>query len=83
LRSEKNKSSQSEPDFKEQNRWVVRWLIVLFALLFIGLCVLGYVYYTNQSNRIKATSEDELNSIAISKVQEIVAWRTERLGDGE
>jgi len=45
--------------------------------------VLGYVYYTNQSNRIKTTSEDELNSIAISKVQEIVAWRTERLGDGE
>jgi PAS domain S-box-containing protein len=82
LRSEENKSSQSEPDYKEQNRRVVRWLIVLFVLLFIGLCVLGYVYYTDQSDRIKAASEDELNSIAISKINEIVAWRNERLEDG-
>lgn len=56
-------------------------LILIFLILSIGIWIAGYNYYRHTSEQIKKDKEEDLSSIADSKVTQIVNWRKERLGD--
>jgi PAS domain S-box-containing protein len=56
-------------------------LIVIFLLLGIGIGTSGYFYYKNQKEHIRRYAEKELSAIADLKVNQIVNWRKERLGN--
>jgi PAS domain S-box-containing protein len=56
-------------------------LVLIFLILSIGIWIAGYSYYRHTSEQIKKDKEEDLSSIADSKVTQIVNWRKERLGD--
>ena len=63
--------------------WKIPWhLVLIFLLLSAGISVLGYVYYKKEAVHFQREMEADLNAIADLKVQEIMAWRQERLKDG-
>jgi PAS domain S-box-containing protein len=58
-------------------------LILIFLGLAIGIGASGYLYYDKQRDQIKMHAEEELSAIADLKVNQIVNWRKERIGDAE
>lgn len=54
---------------------------LVFVLLAAGLVVAGYLYYRNYAIRHRTEVEHQLTAIADLKVDGIVHWRKERLGD--
>jgi PAS domain S-box-containing protein len=76
------KFSKQAGGYQDQNRHSITRLILLFALLFLIICGIALAYYLSQVERIRVEKADELTSIAASKVNEIEAWRGERMGDG-
>ncbi|MBI5118138.1 PAS domain S-box protein [Candidatus Poribacteria bacterium] len=59
-----------------------RWLIVVFSFLMLVLLAGGVWFYQGQEERLRQEAEANLDAIARLKVDEIVAWRAERFGDG-
>jgi len=57
------------------------WLIVTYLLLFPGIITGGYIFYKIQSQQLQEQAESNLKSIAQLKVDQIVQWRAERMGD--
>ena len=59
------------------------WLLVgMFLLLASGLAAAGYLYHQGDLEGVRLRRQSELEAIADLKVNQIVNWRTERLGDG-
>jgi PAS domain S-box-containing protein len=58
-----------------------RWLLLLIAFVFIGLLAGGTWFYREQGQYVRREVEQELNTIAKLKVNEIVRWRRERIAD--
>ena len=56
-------------------------LILLFAVLAAGIIATGYLSYRNYERRFRIETERQLSAIAELKVNELVRWRKERLGD--
>ena len=56
-------------------------LAVTFVALTAGVSVSGYRYYRAQKDILESGVRDQLSSVADLKVQQIVAWRQERIGD--
>lgn len=61
-----------------QKKQHVFLLILLFSLI---ATVASYFYFNYETQRIRAQSERELTSIAKLKIQQIEAWKNERLLD--
>lgn len=57
------------------------WLFVTYLLLVPGIITGGYIFYKTQSQQLQENAESALKSIAQSKVDQIVQWRSERMGD--
>ncbi|MCX6254995.1 MAG: hypothetical protein NTV31_11040 [Bacteroidia bacterium] len=57
-------------------------LIVLFFVIFIGVIVVGFLYYNNQKKTLLSEKQLELSAISQLKIRQITQWRLERLGDG-
>lgn len=66
-----------------KNRRTTTWLILLLAFLFIAVGAIAVGYYSTQINQARKNKEAELSAIADAKVNQIVAWRKERLGDAK
>jgi len=58
-------------------------LVLIFSLLSAGILGLGYFYYAYQVALLERAKEAELNAIADLKVNQITAWRQERLNDAQ
>ena len=58
-------------------------LIFVFAVLAIFMALGSYVLFTAQKNKIISEKQNELASITHLKVQQIVNWRNERLGNAQ
>lgn len=58
-----------------------RRLFIVFLLFVASIGTAGYFYYQFQVEHIKLTQQRELAAIAQLKVNQIVQWRKERLGD--
>lgn len=56
-------------------------LLAVFLLLASGVCAGGFVFYKQQRARSVAHIQEDLNTIAQLKSEEITAWRRERYGD--
>ncbi|MBI5816478.1 MAG: PAS domain S-box protein [Nitrospinae bacterium] len=56
--------------------------ILIFALMAMGIVLIGYLHYLNYERNYRANVESELSSIVKLKVDELELWRRERLGDG-
>jgi PAS domain S-box-containing protein len=56
--------------------------ILIFAIMAMGIVLIGYLHYLNYEQDYRVEMENELSSIAELKVGELVLWRKERLGDG-
>lgn len=56
-------------------------LLIIFLLLAAGIAIAGYFYYEQQKSLLKADAENNIVSIADLKVQQIMKWRRERIGD--
>ena len=62
--------------------WKIPWhLILIFWALSLGFLTIGYFYNNYQLSYIKREKQGELHAIAELKVNQIVAWRQERLAD--
>ena len=57
----------------------IPWLLfMIFLLLAAGIATVGYLYYEKEKERVWASQERELASIAHLKVRQIISWRRER-----
>lgn len=67
-----------QPKFRK-----IPWdLIAIFFSLSLGILIVGYFYYVNQTTHIKQEKQDELLAIMQLKVNQIINWRKERFADG-
>jgi PAS domain S-box-containing protein len=55
--------------------------VLVFVLLAAGIVTAGFLYYRNYEMRYRTEVERRLSAIADLKVDELVEWRKERLGD--
>jgi PAS domain S-box-containing protein len=55
----------------------------VFFLLVVGIAVNGYVSYRNFEQEFRLQAERQISAIAELKVNDLVNWREERLGDAE
>jgi len=70
----------------ETNRNRHRFLLLpaaLFLVLLAGIVAGAWYYYQLQETHFKAKVQDELSAIANLKMDQIAAWRNERLADAE
>jgi signal transduction histidine kinase len=64
------------------NNWRFPWhLLFIFALLAEGILGVGFWYYGHQKAHFQREMEAQLSAIANLKVNQIVAWRQERMHD--
>ena len=56
-------------------------LLIIFLLLSLGVGIAGYLYYKNQLINFKKDKQENISAIADLKVNQIVEWRRERIGD--
>ncbi len=56
-------------------------LVLLFVALAVGIGTTGYLYYRSHETNYRSEVERQLAAIADLKVDELVQWRRERLGD--
>ncbi len=61
---------------------VERMLLFIFVFLSCGILVAGFLYYRHFEQGQLLEAEKRLSAIADLKVNELVLWRKERLGDG-
>ncbi len=56
---------------------------LIFILLSVGIVTGGYFSYQSYEKNYRAEVEQQLSAIAELKVNQLVQWRKERLGDGQ
>jgi len=67
----------------DQNRHLMnRQFVVVFSLILLIIIVSGgYYYYRHERNTIRTEQYNNLRAIADLKINQIIQWRNERLGD--
>ena len=58
-------------------------VILVIAVLVVFILGGGYAFYLNQRHQLQQNAEKDLAAIANLKVQQITAWRQERLADAD
>jgi two-component system cell cycle sensor histidine kinase/response regulator CckA len=58
-----------------------RWLVAVLVVLVIAVIAGGYWFYRDQNQTARETAQEQLAAIAQLKVNQIMQWRAERLGD--
>ncbi|MDP3148252.1 MAG: PAS domain S-box protein, partial [Ignavibacteria bacterium] len=58
-------------------------LALVFIIIFVSTMTAGYSYYKSYEKQFRLEIENQLSSIATLKVNQIVQWRNERLGDAK
>ena len=56
-------------------------LALLFIMLALCIVSAGYLYFIIQEQHLKKNIQDELSAVAVLKVDQIAAWRKERIGN--
>ena len=76
--AEQNRSNLNRP---REGRWVSWYLLFIFIALTIGIGASGYFYYKSQEKQLRDATNDQLSAVADLKVNQIVAWRNDRIED--
>ena len=58
-------------------------LLGAFLMCALGVVAVGYLHYRNQTSAIEADARNQLAAIGQLKVNQVVAWRKERLANGQ
>jgi hypothetical protein len=58
-------------------------LLAIFIILAAGILAAGCLYYQHYKENYRVEVERRLSAIAELKVNELVDWRNERLGDAK
>jgi PAS domain S-box-containing protein len=66
---------------RNKRQRILYLLVMLFFILATAILVTSYVYYQNYERNYKLEIDHQLSAISDLKVNELVGWRTERLGD--
>jgi len=69
------------PGDQPRSRLLPWHLIIIFLILTACIIVIGFLYFLNQKARIIQESHRQLSAVTDLKIQQIVQWRQERLGD--
>ncbi|NLL09360.1 MAG: hypothetical protein GX268_00410 [Methanomicrobiales archaeon] len=64
-----------------QERLTLIYQILIFLVLAAGIIITGYLYYCGYEKEYRFGVEEQLRSVGDLKVDELVRWRNERLGD--
>ena len=64
------------------NNLTYRLLLAIFFISVVIICLAGYFSYSTQREAVQREVTNELQAIADLKVEQMAAWRQERLGDG-
>jgi PAS domain S-box-containing protein len=56
-------------------------LLIILIFFIIAIFTTGFSYYRNYEKQYRATIEKQLSAVADLKVEQLVQWRKERLGD--
>ncbi|MEW5957601.1 MAG: PAS domain S-box protein [Chloroflexota bacterium] len=67
--------------YVEKEKRGLAGLILVFVVLVGGIAAAGYLYYRHYEQQYRLEVERQLSTIAALKVDELVQWRNERLGD--
>ncbi len=59
------------------------YLIIVFLILTLGIGLAGYLYSSRQKNSLTEKVKNELSAVGVLKIDQINAWRKERISDGE
>ena len=57
------------------------FFLIVYGVLVICILVGGYFYYKNLEKRYSFEIQNQLTSIATLKIEELVEWKKERIGD--
>jgi len=68
----------ASPSYPRKIPW---HLIIIFCLLSLGIALTGYFYYERQQSLLKQAKQEELAAIVDLKIEQIVAWRDEKIAD--
>jgi PAS domain S-box-containing protein len=63
-------------------RILTRWMQLALAAVALGLVAVGAWFYGVEKADVRQRAEQEFSAVAHSKVDQIIAWRDERMGDG-
>jgi PAS domain S-box-containing protein len=58
-------------------------LLGAFLMGALGVVAVGYLHYRNQRSAIEVDARNQLAAVGQLKVDQVAAWRKERLGDGQ
>ncbi len=59
---------------------LISWQVILSIIIFnLAIVIGGYLMYTNQKKKLTNRVHNDLNAVAILKVNNVVQWREERL----
>ncbi len=58
-------------------------LFIIFVILSSGIITIGYFAFLNYEQRHRSEVENRLSDVAESKIDLLVQWRYERIGDGQ
>jgi len=64
-----------------KERQLLSLLIGIFIIFSVGIITAGYFYYRNYKKNYRTEVDRQLSAIGELKVDELVDWRRERLGD--
>jgi hypothetical protein len=67
--------------YDEKQKRMLFIFIAIFLLMVMGLAIGGYISYRNFEQEFLLQAERQISAIAELKVNELVNWRKERLGD--
>ncbi len=67
----------------KQARLQRRWWLLAFCAVTAVIILFGFMYYRTEALRIEKETSDELAAIGKLKVEHILRWRKERVGDAE
>ncbi|MCX7826706.1 MAG: hypothetical protein N2689_14280, partial [Verrucomicrobiae bacterium] len=70
------------PQDKRPSRAAGWWAVAVYAALAAAVAAAGWLHLRSQQADARRKAEDQLNTIADLKVQQIADWRRERLNDG-
>ncbi|RPH36166.1 hypothetical protein EHM92_04965, partial [bacterium] len=66
---------------QDQSHTTAWYLVLVFFLLTLGIMAAGYLYFQKQRDHITGDKKNDLAAIADLKMNQIDAWRKERLAD--
>ena len=68
---------------RSPSRWIGRTVTAAFMFLLAAVGTVGYYYFTHQVATWRNSGQSELSAIAQLKIQGILDWRAERLGEAK